>query len=268
MKKYIIYEITNNINGKKYIGCHVTENINDGYMGSGSYLKNAIKKYGIENFNKIFLYFCENEIEMLEKEKELVNEEIVNSKDYYNLTIGGKSWYHINSNLDNYRHFFQNKVMLRGLDGKVIKVDKSDERCVNNNFVSHIKNKANYKDKDGNIYMVNINDDRIKNGELIAINKGLILVKDKNDKIYLIDKEDERYKNGDLICYWTGKNHSENTKKKIGEKNSISQKGEKNSQFGMCWIILESDKKCIRINKNDLDNYLSKGWKKGRKMNW
>jgi len=266
MKKYIIYEITNNINGKKYIGCHVTENINDNYMGSGKYLKKSIKKHGIENFDKIILHLCENESEMLKKERELVNENIVNSDDYYNLSLGGNSWYHINNNP---LTSSINKIMLRGTDGKVVKVDKNDEKYINNNdFVSHIKNKANYRDKDGNIYKVNINDDRIKNGELIAINKGLILVKDKNDKIYLIDKEDERYKNGDLRCYWTGKNHSDDTKRKIGDKNSITQKGEKNSQFGTCWIVLENDKKCIKINKNELESYISKGWKKGRKMNW
>lgn len=41
---YIIYETTNNKNGKKYIGCHVTDNLNDEYLGSGKYLKIAIKK--------------------------------------------------------------------------------------------------------------------------------------------------------------------------------------------------------------------------------
>ena len=98
MKKYLIYEITNKINDKKYIGCHITDNENDNYMGSGKYLKKAIHKYGIEKFEKKILYFCENEIDMLNKERELVNEEIVNSKDYYNISIGGNSWYHINNN--------------------------------------------------------------------------------------------------------------------------------------------------------------------------
>ena len=43
---YIIYQITNTINQKIYIGSHCTSNMNDKYLGSGKCLKHAIKKYG------------------------------------------------------------------------------------------------------------------------------------------------------------------------------------------------------------------------------
>lgn len=62
---------------------------------------------------------------------------------------------------------------------------------------------------------------------------------------------------------WKGKNHSEESKKKIGEKNSTRQKGERNSQYGTCWIYhIEFGNK--KVNKNNIDEYLSNGWVKGR----
>jgi hypothetical protein len=62
---------------------------------------------------------------------------------------------------------------------------------------------------------------------------------------------------------WTGKIHREESKRKIGDKNSENQKGEKNSQYGTCWIYHDElgNKK---INKRNLDEYLSNGWVKGR----
>lgn len=39
---YTIYKITNQINGKYYIGRHATKDVNDSYMGSGIGIRNAI----------------------------------------------------------------------------------------------------------------------------------------------------------------------------------------------------------------------------------
>ena len=82
---YTIYKITNIINEKYYIGKHQTKCLDDGYMGSGTLLKRAIEKYGIENFRKEILHVFSTEEEMNAKEKELV----VICEQSYNLNEGG-----------------------------------------------------------------------------------------------------------------------------------------------------------------------------------
>lgn len=94
MKYYTIYKTTNKLNGKFYIGKHETKNLNDSYYGSGKAIKEAIRKYGIENFEKELLFIFDNENDMNLKEKELITEEFINRKDTYNLGIGGEGGAH------------------------------------------------------------------------------------------------------------------------------------------------------------------------------
>lgn len=86
---YTIYKITNQINGKIYIGSHKTKNLNDNYMGSGKYLNRAIEKHGVENFTKEILFVFDNPYEMYAKEAELVNEDFLAEENTYNLKLGG-----------------------------------------------------------------------------------------------------------------------------------------------------------------------------------
>ena len=74
---YLVYQLTNLVNGKIYIGCHMTKNLDDGYMGSGKRIGYAKKKYGIENFKKEILKFCDSPEEMLAEEAKIVNEEFI-----------------------------------------------------------------------------------------------------------------------------------------------------------------------------------------------
>lgn len=87
---YTIYQITNHINHKTYIGKHKTAYLDDKYFGSGLLLKRAIKKHGKENFTKDILFISESEEEMNAKEKELVTEEFCLRDDTYNICEGGQ----------------------------------------------------------------------------------------------------------------------------------------------------------------------------------
>jgi basic membrane lipoprotein Med (substrate-binding protein (PBP1-ABC) superfamily) len=50
---YTVYKITNKTNNKFYIGMHKTNNLDDGYMGSGKLIKAAVKKHLEESKKKI-----------------------------------------------------------------------------------------------------------------------------------------------------------------------------------------------------------------------
>lgn len=84
----IIYKTTNLINDKIYIGKDVKNNPN--YYGSGKILKQAIKKYGKENFKKEILLECFNKKELeLEEIKHITKYSSNNPKIGYNVTNGG-----------------------------------------------------------------------------------------------------------------------------------------------------------------------------------
>jgi hypothetical protein len=96
--KYTIYKITNILDGKIYIGKHQTEDLNDGYMGSGKLLKRAQEKHGIISFSKEILHVFDTEEEMNAREAELVTDEFCLREDTYNICIGGQGGFsYINS---------------------------------------------------------------------------------------------------------------------------------------------------------------------------
>ena len=87
---YYTYKIINKVNGHFYIGAHKTSNLEDGYMGSGTVLKRAIAKHGIENFHKEIIEFHGSQDAMYNHEKELVDADLVVRKDVYNIKLGGQ----------------------------------------------------------------------------------------------------------------------------------------------------------------------------------
>lgn len=89
---YFVYITINMINGKMYIGqhrCKYEEQFTDGYLGSGTIIRNAIKKYGKENFKRIILEYADNQEDLNALERKYVDESIICNENFYNLVIGG-----------------------------------------------------------------------------------------------------------------------------------------------------------------------------------
>lgn len=110
---YIVYQTKNLVNGKTYVGVHKTKNVGDGYMGCGVYsnisgdalrrkvngnsaFPSAVKKHGVNNFEREILSFFDTYEEALEEESWIVDERWVKSENNYNVALGGnlgcKGW--------------------------------------------------------------------------------------------------------------------------------------------------------------------------------
>lgn len=98
MKGYI-YETTNLINNKKYIGKHICNTFDKNYYGSGVGLKRALNKYGKENFKIRILEKIDNLDIISQRETYYINKfDAVKNKNYYNNSYGGESegWQGVN----------------------------------------------------------------------------------------------------------------------------------------------------------------------------
>lgn len=261
---YIVYQITNLINGKIYIGVHKTLDINDEYMGSGKLIKRAIAKHGIENFKREILSFLDDKDAMYELEAKLVDEDFITRDDTYNLNVGGSgSWEYVH-NLNLHRQV--GKMIMRDKNGNTFKGSLKDERYISGEWESIKVGHMVVKDVEGNAFQIKINDPRYLSGELVGITKGFVIVKDNNNKKSLVKINDPRYLSGELVCIWKGRKHKEESKRKIGIANSKAQLGKKNSQYGTCWIYSTKLKENKKIRRNDLKLWILKGWLKGRKI--
>lgn len=85
----LIYKITNRLNGKIYVGQSIDDNPE--YLGSGKLIKRSVEKYGVSNFKREVLEYCEK--------RELLNEREIywiaklNARDLsigYNIASGGE----------------------------------------------------------------------------------------------------------------------------------------------------------------------------------
>jgi len=205
-KKYhFIYKTTNIINRNFYIGMHSTDDLNDGYIGSGKRLWHSINYHGKKNFKFEIIEFLPNRNSLKEREKDIINEELLKNPYCMNLKKGGDggAFYH-------YTDKIRKKIGLtNSIKQKGAKNSQYGTKWVTNGF--------------------------------------------ENRKI----KKDEQILNG----WHEGRALGESFSKKMSEKLKGLGVGNKNSQFGTCWITNDIINK--KIKKTDP---IPDGWKLGRKL--
>jgi hypothetical protein len=244
---------------------HSTNDMNDGYMGSGKRLGYEKKKYGLENFVKEILEYCDNREELAQREKEIVNDDMLKEELCLNLHIGGRGG------------FTREEAIKGSINGKktLKKLFETDAEFKRNFCLKSSKNsKLNWQKDDFRQKQLLNNpwyngqywqDRHHKEESLIKMKetfKSITHQQGEKNSSYgtcWIMKDDisKKIKKDDLDSYieegWTK-----------GRKCDNHQQGENNSQYGTCWIMKDDISK--KIKKNDLDSYIEEGWVKGRKI--
>ena len=202
-KKYhYIYKTTNLINEKYYVGMHSTNKLDDGYLGSGYKLRRSINKHGKENFKMEILEFFSDRSSLSDREKQLVNEELLKEPMCMNLVFGGQG-----------------------------------------GFISINGYKKGAK----------------KMNEVLWSNPVWVEKKKKHSSECIKYLHSIGFFNNYSNPRFAYKSHTLEAKSKIGRANSIHQIGDKNSQFGTCWITNGIENK--KIKKSSI---ITDGWKFGR----
>lgn len=209
-KFHYIYKITRNDgSGKYYIGMHSTDDLNDEYFGSGKLITRAIKKYGKELHSKEILEFLPSRQELKLRERELVNEEIMNDPLCMNLQLGGGGGF---SSAEHREKFIgsHRTAKLRGTE----QASLMSAKAARSTWDRHYEKMA----------------------AIAKVNAVQACVKAASPEV--------------------------NEKRKATFAERGHMQGEKNSQFGTCWVTNGTP---VKIKKEELDEYLTNGYRRGRK---
>lgn len=236
-KFHFIYKTTNLLTSRYYIGMHSTDNLDDGYMGSGKRLKRSLSKYGKENHKVEILQFFDNRKNLIEGERIMITDSILKDVLCINIREGG--------------------------NGTSIGLERSEEV---KNKMSEKRSKP-YKEQVGEdmaiIWANNISK------SLISYHKENNLSEDTIKKMSNSHKGKTAWnkdKKTGLVPWNKGVKDSMKGYGCGAKKESIPwNKGKKNERM---WIYNKKLKETKQINSDELENWVYLGWEKGRKIKW
>lgn len=266
-----IYETTNIINGKKYIGKHKSTDFDCEYLGSGVAITEAVKKYGKENFVVTLLEECDSLSQLNAQEVYWIKKfNAVNDQLFYNIAPGGDGgvvWKEGNhpskhTNRTGIKNPFYGK---HHTDMTKEKVKECWQKKIQLGYESPIKNTHQVR-KDNVIKYISEDDIEyyVSNGWSCTY----------YEELHKIPKKRKASEHQKMVASKThkGKKISQEQLEKFkltlanktpAEKLERSIKAS-NSQKNLCWVSNETE--TLRIHKKDLEEYINIGYVRGRKF--
>jgi hypothetical protein len=77
---------------------HSTDNLDDGYVGSGKRLRHSVRKHGVDKHQCVILEYLPSREALALREAEIVNKDAITDPLCMNLALGGHGdWEHVNA---------------------------------------------------------------------------------------------------------------------------------------------------------------------------
>lgn len=195
--------------------------------------KTNIERYGAENPFESSIIKEKIQLECLNKHGVLFHQSRPEIREKISKSHKGKIKTETHRN--NLSKAKKGKAQVKDITTGEIKIVTQEDFQNNNNLVGVTSGFTTVKDSNGIAHYVDKNDERILSGELVSLTKNRVTVRDEYGNTKSVYRDDPEYINGNLRSVLQGKIKIHNIE------------------------TLE----IIMVDKDQLDSYLSIGWKKG-----
>lgn len=226
-KYHVIYKTTCLVTGRYYIGMHSTDNLADGYIGSGKRLWQSIQKHGAAQHVCEILEHLPSRETLRLREAELVNSALLEDKQCMNIALGGTgSWDHCNATLTHEQRFNLGKAAAK----RVAELLKDPAFKASMSKAISVGARTFWSSKAAT-----------------------------TSKTMLANATSSYWKSNRTSIIETVKAGWTSDKRKL---RSEQVAGSRNPAYGKCWVKLDNQTKLISLS--EVENYLSLGWVRGR----
>lgn len=240
-----IYITTNTVNNMKYIGQHKSMDFNPHYKGSGIRLREALKIFGSDKFTVELLEWCENQLQLDEREQYWINYyNASKNNNFYNVSLGGsggKSFYYGEFSKEHRQHLSES---LKGKTSWNKGLTVEDERVR--------KHAYTFKGKHHTEEAKKIMSEK-------HLKKNL-----SKETIMKMSKSQYDWYNRKGTCFWINDGITEHT---VNECEYIELlKNNSNIKKGRLpdYIYMTNNQTTVKIHKSQTLEYLSKGYYLGK----